>query len=705
MKQKLFFAFCAMSFAGLLNADGRELKNLSGAWDFSYESGDVVSVTVPHTWNAKDAADGPREGKKHSALSVQGDGYKRGVGLYMREIPVKPKDGKRYFLRFEGVSIVADVDVNDQPVGRHEGAFGAFCFEITGALNKNKNTLLVKADNKFREHILPLSGDFSMFGGLYRPVWLIETDAVCIKPTFYASPGVFITQDEVSAESAKVKVKTLLSARESKAKKATVTVTISDAKGKVVASGNNTIDIVVGDEMEDEQNFTIKSPTLWQGRENPYLYTVKVTMTTDDGQKDEVTQPLGLRTVAIDPQKGFILNGKAMMMKGVCRHQDMEGKGWALSPQDEENDIKMMLDMGAEALRTAHYPQSQNIYDQCNKSGLIVWTEVPAAERISDTPEFIANMNQQAREMVYQLGNNPSICMWGLFNEIYHHYDKRMDGVNVTEVLSNLNALIKHMDPSRPTVAATNQVNRVELNKVPENIAYNIYPGWYGGGPSGMGGTIDSFSKKYSGQGTSISEYGHGGSIYHHENPAKHPKTDGYWHPEQWQAIGHEGNYEQIKKRSNMWGTYIWNMFDFATDARIEGERAGMNDKGLITYDRKVKKDAYYFYKANWNPELMVYITSRRFIQRSQPEVPVKVYSNADQVELAVNGRVIGGKVKPDDVKRVIWEKVQLKPGKNTITVKATRDGKSVKDSCVWTYKAPKEPVERDEYDALKAKK
>lgn len=703
MKTRVFVVLC-LSLLTLIQGEAREVGSVTGEWDFAFESGDVKSVVVPHTWNAEDGADGDKEGEKSSPASVQGEGYKRGTGIYMKELAVAPKAGKRYFVRFEGASIVADVDINGKPVGRHEGAFGAFCFEITNYLEKNKNTLMVKVDNKQREHILPLSGDFTMFGGLYRPVALIETDAVCIKPDFYASPGVFITQEEVSKDSARIKVRTLLSAVELEAKEAAVVVEIMDDKGNVVAKGKNLVSIKPSEEMEDHQEFVINSPHLWQGRKDPYLYSVKVAVSTDDGQRDEVVQPLGIRSVAIEAGKGFVLNGEILNLKGVCRHQDRKGRGWALSREEEREDIEMICEMGAEAVRTAHYPQSRHIYDLCNKRGLLVWAEVPAVERVGDSPEFIANLGEQAREMVYQLGNNPSIVMWGLFNEIYHNYDKRMDGVDVEGVLEKLNKLIKELDPTRPTVAATNQLGREKLNRIPENIAINIYPGWYGSNPDGMKGAIENLTKRYSGMGTAISEYGHGASIYHHENPAMRPKPDGYWHPEEWQAIGHERNYAGIKATPVTWGTYVWNMFDFASDARKEGDQYGINDKGLVTYDRKVKKDAFFFYKANWNPELMAHITSRRFASRTQEDVPVKVYSNADKVELSVNGKTVGMPVAPDDLKRAVWDKVKLKPGKNIISVKATKGDKIIKDSCEWTYKKLNltEPVETDRYEGGK---
>lgn len=688
---------------GMAGAEARIVTDMNGFWDFAFGDDDFTSVNVPHTWNAKDAADGP-SGDKGSALSVQGDGYKRGMGIYMREIPGKPGKGKRYFLRFEGASQVTDVEVNDQKAGQHEGSFGAFCFEVTDLLKaggKMKNTVTVKTDNTFRKHILPLSGDFSLFGGLYRPVALIQTDAVCITPDYYASPGVFIKQEKLDEKEGVVEVSTMISARESKAKEVTVKVAITDAKGKTVAESSETIPVKVAREgMTSSQKLTVPSPYLWQGRQDPYLYKVAVSLKTDDGQTDSMEQPLGFRQATIDPAKGFILNGKPMQIKGVNRHQDRKGKGWAVSRKDEAQDMQMILDMGADGLRTAHYAQTENVYDICDKSGIIVWSEVSAIEKVMDTPEFKENMLKQASELVLQHGNHPSVCMWGIFNEIYHQCGPEIKGIDMEGVLKELNDHIKKLDPSRMTVAGTNRLGKPDLNRIPDFFAANLYPGWYGGGPQGMGSSLDGILKQYPDRGAAISEYGHGASINMHEEPAKQPAAGGRWHPEEWQAIGHEGNYIEIRKRPQVWGTYIWNMFDFASDGRREGEFNGMNDKGLVTYDRKTPKDAYYFYKANWNPELMCYITSRRFTKRAMKEVPVKVYSNADEVELSVNGKKVGEKVRPDDVQRAVWEKVTLKPGRNKISVKATRGGKSVTDSCVWTYTSSGAEVKADMMDS-----
>lgn len=582
--------FCCV-LGAFLAADAREVYPLNGSWDFCFNGEPAGKVTVPHTWNAEDAANGA-QGKREDAKSVNSNAYRRGPAVYSRTLPVEPKPGKRYFIRGGGASIVSEVSVNGKPAGSHEGAFTAFCYEITPLLKKGSNTISVLVDNTQRNHIAPQRGDFSMFGGLYRPIELIETDGICIDPLFYASPGIFVTTKSLSESKAVVEVKTLLNS-----------------------------------------------------------------------------------------------DGKAMQIKGVSRHQDMKGKGWALSPEDEARDIRLIADMGADGVRTGHYPASANIYDLCDKAGLVVWSEVPNVNLVWDTPEFRENNRLQAREMIFQHWNHPSICMWGIFNEIGHQPEAATKGVDMEAELTALNRFVKGTDPSRMTVGASNQPGRKKLNHIPDHIAFNTYPGWYGGGPETMKGNLNGYIRDYGGKmGIAVSEYGHGASVGMHENPAQRPSPAGFWHPEEWQSHAHEVNYRCIRERPEVWGAFVWNMFDFGSSSRFEGESPGMNDKGLVTYDRKTPKDAYFFYRANWSPRPTVYITSRRFAERTEKTVPVKVYCNGSEVKLSVNGKTVGS-VKPDDLKRAVWPEVTLKPGLNTITATASIGGKTYTDSCEWTLK------------------
>ncbi len=674
---------CMLGFA-LSCAEARELTPLHGEWEYRFGSEPATTVQLPHCWNAHDAAEGAG-GRHNDAKSVNSNVYKRGAATYTRTLPVEKKPGKRYFLRGGGASIVSEAFVNGSSAGRHEGAFTAYCYEVTDLLKDGDNTLSMVVDNTHRDHIAPQRGDFSLFGGLYRGVELIETDATCIDPLFYASPGVFVTTRSLTASRAVIDVRTLLNTAKAEGDNVTLCVRVKNMKGKTVAEKKVKASIAAGStRAEATATLEIDKPRRWEGRQNPYLYSVEVEMQTADGLSDSCVVPLGLRTVSIDPKKGFVLNGKKMQLRGVSRHQDMHGKGWALSAEDEARDIKLILDMGVTALRTAHYPQSTNIYELCDKAGLVVWSEVPNVNLVRNSEAFRANNRLQAQEMIYQHWNHPSICMWGIYNEIYHQPEPVQRQVNQEDELTELNAFVKETDPTRMTVAASNQPGRQKLNTIPDHIAFNTYPGWYGGGPEVMRGNLDGFIRNHPGKGVGVSEYGHGGSIHMHENPAARPKPTAFWHPEEWQSHAHEINYSCIRQTPQIWGAFVWNMFDFGSSARYEGETPGINDKGLVTYDRKHCKDAYYFYKANWNPEPMVYITSRRFAERTRSTVPVKVYSNAKNVKLRVNGKSCGSK-RTDEQKRAIWPEVELSPGENTITATCEVGGKTCTDTCVWT--------------------
>ncbi len=663
-------------------AEARELHSLDGTWNFQFGNEPAREVTVPHTWNAEDAAGGV--GQPEAKGSVDATGYRRGAGTYTRKLALDPKPGKRYFIRSEGASIVAELSVNGQKAGRHEGAFTAFCHEITPFLKPGANTVTFRIDNSYNDNIPPLRGDFNMPGGLYRSVQLIETDSVCISPVFFASPGVAVNTKSLTKSKAEIEITTVLNAAKpagGQPAPVSVTATVLDRNGKEVARDAKTVTVGSEANLPVAQQVTIRRPRLWQGTEDPYLYAVKVTIRTPDGQTDEVAEPLGLRTYSIDPEKGFVLNGKTMQIRGVNRHQDRPGKSWAISAEDEEEDVRLIRSMGATGIRTAHYPVTKRFYDLCDREGLVIWSEVSCVNEVRQNDAFQNNMRSQAEEMVRQHGNHPSICFWGIYNEI--NGPKMME-----DVLIGLNDFVKKLDPDRITVAASNMPGSKRLNKIPQNIAFNNYSGWYGGGPEQMGGYLDARRKDHAAQGIAISEYGHGASIRQHENPVKQPSPKGKWHPEEWQTRGHEANYRAIKERPFVWGSFVWNMFDFAAIARTEGDTPGMNDKGLVTYDRKTPKDAFFFYKANWNPAPMVYITSRRFRERTAAEVPVKVYSNASEVKLSVNGKSCGT-VKTDDLKRAVWPAVKLQPGDNVITAAARVNGKAVKDSCTWTLKQP----------------
>lgn len=633
-------------------------------------------VTIPHTWNAVDGANGL------VANPEQPEGYYRGPALYERALPIPSKwKDRRVFVRFEGVSLVADFLINRIPVGQHRGAFGAFCFEVTPHLKfDGRDSMRVRVDNARALDVAPLSGDFTVFGGIYRPVEIFSTGEVCVSPLFFGSPGVFLTLREISKEKAEVEVKTLISSAGVDIQNIAVEIEIKNADGAVVAKKNETIEAASSTHLA---NLKIPSPRLWSGVADPYLYSATIRLRRGGEVLDEVTQPFGLRTVAIDKEKGFLLNGEPYALHGVNRHQDRAGKGWALSNADHEEDHALIREMGANTIRHAHYQQAGYFHDLNDRHGIISWEEIPLVDAVSALPEFLVNARQQLQEMIYQNYNHPSVGMWGLFNELDCGAMKTAPPVPVVE---NLQKLAKEIDPTRLTVAASFRENAGAKHKIPDASAWNIYPGWYSSSPDDADGWIGDFSKQM-GARIGISEYGAGANPgQFQEGDLARPVHNGPFHPQEWQNHFHERLWTQLKNNPHLYGTWIWAMFDFAVDKRNEGAILGLNDKGLVTSDRKTKKDSFYFYKANWNSEPMVHIASQAATPRTKALTKVKVYSNCAEVELIVNGKS-AGRAKPDAIKVCRWPDIALQPGRNTIQARA--NGEKLSDTCEWTLEKP----------------
>ena len=645
----------------------------NGASAIDFNDSKWQTVSLPHTWNADD---------------VINSQYYRGPGWYRTKLPIAASaEGKRIFVRFEAASIVADVYFNGRHIGRHRGAFTAFCYELTDLIRwGQENILAVRVDNSTFDDVPPLSGDFNMFGGIYRPVWLVVTNPVCITPLDYGSSGVYLRQNKVSEKVAEVDVQAKVSGKLGNDKSVELRVTILDHNSNRVAQVNRSCRLQRGGTTDLHQQVVIENPHLWMGRSDPYLYHAKVELLAEGKVVDEIVQPLGLRYFEVDPKKGFILNGSHYFLHGVCRHQDRPGKGWAISEQDQDQDANMICELGANAVRCAHYPHSDYFYSLCDKAGLIAWAEIPLVDQVRDTPAFRENAKQQLTELIRQRFNHPSIIFWSLYNELgnFGHSD------DPRTILRELKATARQEDPVRLTVAASNDGSSKwpGLRNIPDLIVWNTYPGWYGGNPTQMAYNLDKFYKDANERCIGVSEYGAGASIHQHEQDMKRrPTTSGHWHPEEWQAVVHELNYAAIESRPFVWGSFAWVMFDFSSASRREGDTVGVNDKGLVTADRKTRKDAFYFYKAKWSNESVLYITSRRDTERKVPTTTVKVYSNCESVELKVNGQTVGRNLDGTGTGTIIkWTDVALVPGTNNIKVKGTRNGKIYTDSCTWNY-------------------
>jgi beta-galactosidase len=685
----------AVAFAGDVPAtDVRRDTRLDSGWRFA--QGDVTNtespqfddkgwqaVSIPHCWGWEQAQKGDAK-------------YYHGAGCYRRALDLVPEKGRRYFLRFEAASLVANVFLNGKPLGEHRGGFGAFCFEITHNLTASgKNLLAVRVSNEKFPDIAPLSGDFNVYGGLYRPVHLLETAAVCFTPTDHAAPGVAWQQSSVSAAQAVLEVTadisngsaegrpfTLYPGEKSKSGHFTLAAKVLDADGKTVAATEQ--DIVLSQHVTEPFHLrvVVDKPHLWNGLQDPYLYRAVVELRAADQIVDSIQQPLGLRSYRVDAEKGFFLNGRPYQLHGVCKHQDRADKGWAVSEADLAEDVSLLKEIGARAVRCAHYQHSDYFYSLCDRAGILVWAEIPQVDQIRSTPGFAETSRNQLLDLIRQNINHPSIFAWGLFNEV------RPGSGDPHRELRDLAILAHGEDPARPTIAATSHATWPQMNKIPDLLGWNRYPGWYerfSDLQDAARWTRYQPSSRYGG--VCFSEYGAGANPAQHEDNPQAPKPGGPWHPEEWQCLVHEAAWKQFNAHPFIWGTFVWNMFDFCVAGRHEGGSVARNDKGLVTFDRRLKKDAFYFYKANWSDEPVLYIASRRFTERTNAATDVKVYSNAQRAELFVNG-VSQGMRDNDGNAVFVWQQVKLAGRANHIEARARRKGQSLNDKCDWTLKA-----------------
>jgi beta-galactosidase len=673
-------------------AFGRVEIPLVSGWKFIREDAGIgavpdekwAAVSVPHTWNAVDGANG------RAADPRLPDGYYRGPAWYSIALPL-PADwaGRKIYVRFEAVATVADVFIGDRHVGQHRGAFTAFVFDLTPFLRPGEsNVLNVRADNSRFPDVAPLSGDFTIHGGLYRPVTLIVAEPTHV--AFVAgSRGVFAHTRRLTAQTAELEVRSSLVNESADATDLALVTTVTDRAGQTVATTETKISLAPHETRELAQSLALAQPHRWHGRRDPYLYQLAVSVRRGTREIDRVVQSLGLRTVAIDEARGFLLNGEPYPIRGVSRHQDRAGFGWALSPEQEREDLRLIADIGATAIRLAHYPQSECIHALADELGLLLWEEIPNIERIPSLPEFFPNLQQQLREMVLQGYNSPSIAWWGLFNEAKAVWQTPL-GAPPEKYHDQLRRDVLALDDSRLIVGASWLRHHDPLHDSVPYPAFNQYPGWKYDQPDDMGPIIDTIYANH-GKRIAIAEYGAGASPHHHlETGLAPPKsTETPFHPEEWQAIVHEGNWRHLADNPKLWGSFAWVMFDFSADYRNEGEHPGYNDKGLVTADRATKKDAYFFYQANWTTVPMVHLTSKRMTTRQlNPAPEIKVYSNCATVELVVNGQSLGKK-SPDRIAVCRWENVALQPGANRVeAIGRHADGAEVRDAAEWSIAA-----------------
>ena len=640
------------------------LGDVPGAAEPDFDDTSWAPVSLPHTWNAADGADG-------------GGNYRRDVGWYRTRLTV-PAGGRRAFLQFDGANLVTDVYVGGRRAGRHEGGYSGFRFDITGLAPAGRPvSVAVAVDNRKNADVAPLDGDFTLFGGLYRDVRLITTDPVHVDALDYGGPGVAVRQNAVTAVAADLTATTRVTNDTAVPRPVPVRTVVRDAAGRVVAVSATVVTVAPGRTVPVTSALRVLRPHRWNGVRDPYLYSV-----TAEAGGDAVTVPLGLRTFAVDPERGFFLNGVPYPLHGVnTQLPSRPDRGAAVSDADVDADYALIAELGANAVRMAHYQHSPREYELADRLGLVVWTEVPLVGFVTDSPAFTANVATQAHELVRQNVNHPSVALWGLGNEQY------VSSPAANAVLAGVQDVFRADDPDRLTTYAHCCLSDTDaLAGHADLTGYNRYYGWYLPGAANLGKWADDLHRADPGRRISVSEYGAGASVRQHEQHPAPPVPGGHWHPEEYQAEVAEASWRAIEARPYLWGSFVWVMFDFASDGRNEGDRPGINDKGLVTDDRVTRKDAFYWYQANWSSRPVLHITSARDTVRTTATTDVKVYAGTAPVSLSVNGVPLGTRVPVDHI--AVWSGVALQPGPNVVRATSVQDGRVLTDSVTWTRPA-----------------
>lgn len=600
----------------------RQIYNFNTKWGFSKEALEAPTtmperwnwVNIPHTWNNIDGQDG-------------GNDLYRGTAFYAKELEKMdlPK-ADRYFLEIQGANSSAILYINGKKLANHDGGYSTWRVDITDAL-EDKNLFVFEVDNSQNDRVYPQNADFTFYGGIYRDLNIIAVNESHFDLEYYGTPGIKVTP-EVVGKDAKVEVEVFVKNAKETQK---LVYTLKDAEGNVVEEKETPASETVA-------SFEIENVHLWHGKKDPYLYTAEVCL-KDEEVLDNVSARFGCRTFEIHPENGFILNGEEYPLRGVSRHQDRWGIGNALLKEHHDEDMDLICELGATTIRLAHYQHDQYFYDLCDERGMVVWAEIPYIS--THMPNGRENTISQMKELVVQNYNHPSIIVWGLSNEITMHGDSDED-LRENHVI--LNDLVHEMDKTRLTTMACVSMCSMDdpYVQIPDTVSYNHYFGWYGGDTSQNGPWFDEFHAKYPNIPIGCSEYGCEALNWHTSDPQQGDYTEEY------QAYYHEELIKQLYTRKYMWATHVWNMFDFGADSRNEGGENGQNHKGLITFDRKYKKDSFYAYKAWLSDEPFVHICGKRYVDRVEETTKVTVYSNQPEVELFANGVSLGKQTCPE---------------------------------------------------------
>ena len=599
----------------------RKIVNINRKWAFTKQTTEIPAaidktwnfVNLPHSWNAIDGQDGDSD-------------YWRGTAIYAKELDKEDlPEAERYYIEIKGANSSADLYVNGKKYAHHDGGYSTWRVDITAEIGP-KTMIVIAVDNAPNDTVYPQVADFTFYGGLYRDVNIIAVSESHFDLDYYGTPGIKVTPI-VEGKDANVEVEVFVTNGKLGQD---IKYTLYDADGNEIASTTCN---------DTKVSFKIENVHLWNGRKDPYLYCAEAELVEDDKVLDAVCTRFGCRYFEILPDKGFILNGESYPLRGVSRHQDRWGIGNALLPEHHEEDIDLICEVGCTTIRLAHYQHDQYFYDLCDEKGLVIWAEIPYISQ--HMPGGRENTISQMKELITQNYNHPSIVVWGLSNEITMKNPKDPDLLENHHIL---NDLCHEMDKTRLTTMAV--VSMCDMDekyvRIPDTVSYNHYFGWYGGDTSMNGPWFDKFHAKYPNEPIGISEYGCEALNWHTSKPIQGDYTEEY------QAYYHEELIKQIHVRPYLWATHVWNMFDFGADGRNEGGEDGQNHKGLMTFDRKYKKDSFYAYKAWLNPEPMVHLCGKRYIDRVEDVTKVTVYSNLPEVELFANGVSVGKKAAED---------------------------------------------------------
>ncbi|MEN8224167.1 MAG: glycoside hydrolase family 2 TIM barrel-domain containing protein [Bacteroidota bacterium] len=678
---KKWLGFILISHFVLLTVDnsmaqGRIKQAFNDGWEFALSDLDIKelqdadvhwkSISIPHTWNNKDVQSGEK-------VNYTTAWYKK---IFFTVNKLKDKE---YFLRFEGVGQYAALYVNNKFVGDHLGGYSAFVFKLNDFLLADTvNTIYVKVNNELQDSYPKDNFLFGIFGGIYRDVSLIITDHIHIGLTDHASSGVYIHPKEVSKEKAILKIETLLKNEGSEKQLLTVENRLLNSDSEVIAACSQQELLYPGGLISSFSLLDVDNPRLWNAKKDPYLYQLETLIIVDGTVTDQLIQDYGIRYFSIDPEEGFILNGNPYRLYGVCRHQEWEDLGNALLAEHHRIDMRLIDELGATTIRLAHYQQADYIYDLADSLGILIWAEIPFVNGYKEGAD--GNALQQMTELIKQNFNHPAIFVWGVHNEVIKG-DVVQPAVNLTAELHNLS---KALDPHRYTVAVSNiwWVYDHPIHENTELQGFNQYTGWYGGKPEELRNWISNYHQKKPDIRFSVSEYGAGGNIAHQSGDiTTDPDPKGQFFSEGYQTHYHEQTWDAIDESPYIWASYVWNMFDFSVPEWDRGGIKGRNHKGLITYDRKTKKDAFYWYKANWSKEAVLHLSGKRRNSISAGNIHFKAYCNYGIPSLYINGEYKGSMTAGINKIQYLSRDMTLEPGIYLIEVRAEHHAKGHSDS------------------------